>query len=71
MVDGRTRVWRQMNTAMVPRNIQETVPFGGGSVMVWGCNSLGCKMDLITIRGNLNGPLYQQEILERAVVPHF
>lgn len=71
MVDGRTRVWRQRNTAMAPRNIQEVVPFGGGSVMVWGCISAGCKMDLITIRGNLNGPRYQQEILERAVVPHF
>ena len=39
--------------------------------MVWGCISWDCKMDLITIRGNLNGPRYQQEILERAVVPHF
>ncbi len=56
---------------MVPRNIQETVPFGGESVMVWGCISWDCKMDLITIRGNLNGPWYQQEILERAVDPHF
>lgn len=71
MVDGRTRVWRQRNTAMAPRNIQETVAFGGGSVMVWGCISMNCKLDIITIRGNLNGVRYQQEVLDRAVVPHF
>ena len=57
-------------TAVVPRNIQEVVPFGGGSVMVWGCVSFGCKMNIITIRGNLNGPRYQQEILERTVIPY-
>ncbi|WP_425495306.1 transposase [Paenibacillus tengchongensis] len=33
--------------------------------------SADCRMDLITVRGNLNGPRYQQEIHERAVVPHF
>ena len=71
MVDGRTRVWRTRGTAMVPRYIQETVPFGGGSVMVWGCISLRCKLDLITVRGTLTGPRYQQDVLERAVVPHF
>ncbi|XP_048236854.1 uncharacterized protein LOC124114859 [Haliotis rufescens] len=27
-VDGRRRVWRQRSTAVVPCNIQETVPFG-------------------------------------------
>ena len=27
---------------------------GGGSVMVWGCVSYDCKLDLITIPGALN-----------------
>jgi hypothetical protein len=35
VTDGRTRVWRQKNTAYTPRNIQLTVPYGGGSVIVW------------------------------------
>ena len=37
VTDGRMRVWRHKNTAYTPRNIQPTVPYGGGSVMVWGC----------------------------------
>jgi hypothetical protein len=32
------RVWRHKNTAYSPRNIQPTVPYGWGSVMVWGCD---------------------------------
>ena len=71
MVDGRTRAWRQPNTAMAERNILETIPFGGGSVMVWGCVSFSCKLDLISVHGTLNGPRYQHDILETAVIPHF
>ncbi|XP_067648995.1 uncharacterized protein [Haliotis asinina] len=46
-------------------------PFGGSSVMEWGCISYDCKLNLITIQGTLNGHRYQQEVLEAAVVPHF
>ena len=67
LTDGRT-VWRQPNTAS---NIQETIPFGGGSVMVWGCVSHDCKLDLITVQGNLNGPRCKGDILEIVVVLHF
>jgi hypothetical protein len=35
VTDGRMRVWRNKNTAYTPRSIQPTVPYGGGSVMVW------------------------------------
>ena len=69
VTDGRVRVWRQPNTAYAEHNIVETVPFGGGSVMVWGCVSYDCKLDLITVRGNLNGQIYRQNILEAIVVP--
>ena len=71
MTDGRVHVWRQPHTAYAERNIVETVPFGGGSVMVWECVSYDCKLDLITVRGNLNGQMYRQNILEADVVPHF
>jgi hypothetical protein len=63
--------WRQLNTAYAERNIVETVPFGGGSVMVWGCASYDCSLDLITVRVNLNWQIYRQNILEASVVPHF
>ena len=49
------RFWRHKSTAYTPRNIQPTVPYGGGSVMVWGCISHDCKLDLVTIQGNLTG----------------
>ena len=54
-----------------PRNIQPTVPYGGGSVMVWGCISHDCKLDLVTIQGNLTGDQYIRDVLQPVVVPHF
>ena len=59
VTDGRVRVWQQPNTAYAERNIVKTVPFGGGSVMVWGCVWYDCKLDLITVRDDLNGQIYQ------------
>ena len=35
VVDGRLRVWRCSNMAMAERHIAETIPYGGGSVMLW------------------------------------
>ena len=69
--DGRVRVWRHKNTAYTPRNIQQSVPYGGGSVMVWGCISHNCKLDLVTIQGNLTGDQYIRDVLQPVVVPHF
>ena len=39
--------------------------------MVWGCVSYDCKVDLITVRGNLNEQIYRQTIPEASVVAHF
>jgi hypothetical protein len=64
-------VWRHNNTANNPRNIQLIVPCGGGSVMVWVCISHECKLDLITIQGNLTGDQYVRDVLQPVVVPHF
>ena len=71
MIDCRVSVWRQRNTAYSQRHIQETVPLGGGSIMVWGCVSHDCKLDLVTVQGTLTGQKYQTDILETAVIPHF
>ena len=71
LLHGRMRVWRHKNTAYTPRNIQPTVPYGGGSVMVWGCISHDCKLDLVTIQGNLTGDQYIRDVLQAVVVPHF
>ena len=65
------RVWRHKNTAYTLRNIQPTVPYGGGSVMVWGCISHDCKLDLVTKQGNLTGDQYIRDVLQPVVVLHF
>ena len=38
--------------------------------MVWGCISHDCKLDLVTIQGNLSGDQYIRDVLQPAVVPH-
>ena len=65
-----SRVWRKPGAAYAQRNIHEVVPFGGGFIMVWGFVSHDCKLELQTVAGNLTGPRYQQEILDRVVLPH-
>ena len=66
MTDGRLRVWYP-NEAYNQQMIYATEPFDGGSVMVWGCITYDCKLDLMA----LNVQRYQQEVLEAAVIPHF
>ena len=39
--------------------------------MVWNVCHMNCKLDLITVRGNLNGQSYRQNIIETSTVPHF
>ena len=39
--------------------------------MVWRCVSRDCRLDLVTIRGNLTGDQYIREVLRPVVVPHF
>ena len=39
--------------------------------MVWGCISHDCKLDLVTIQGNLTGDQYIRDVMQPVVVPHF
>jgi hypothetical protein len=39
--------------------------------MVWGCISHDCKLDLVTIEGNITGDQYIRDVLHPVVVPHF
>ena len=61
----------QKYSLYAPRNIQLTVPYGGGSVTVWGCISHDCKLDLVAIQGNLTGDQCFRDVLQPVVVPHF
>jgi hypothetical protein len=42
-----------------------------GSVMVWGCISHDCKLDLVAIQGNPTGDQYIRNVLQPVAVPHF
>ena len=39
--------------------------------MVWRCISHDCKLDLVTIQGNLTCDQYIRDVLQPVVVPHF
>ena len=41
--------------------------------MVWGWTGISydCKLDLVTIQGNLPGDQYIRDVLQPVVVPHF
>ena len=69
MAGTRTRMWRQTNSAFADSNIQETIPFGGGSVMGWGCISNDYKLDLVTFKAILMGRDIKRYILETVVIP--
>ena len=51
--DGRTRIERRAGERTALCCVQETVPFGGGSVMVWGGICGQHRTDLIVIDRNL------------------
>ena len=69
--DGRIRVWRSLGERHGAPCVRRRHAFQGGSVMVWGCISLQCKLPLQEIRGNLNARRYCNEVLDTHVVPHF
>ena len=35
--DGRQWVWKKTGERLIEREVQGTVKFGGGNIMVWGC----------------------------------
>jgi len=56
--DGRKWAWKKAGEGLSDRLVNETVKFGGGSLMMWGCMlwegvGYGCKID-----GKMDGELY-------------
>lgn len=69
-IDGRQRVWRRKGERYIQSNFENTVAYGGGSIMVWGGICLGARTELVVVDGgNLNADRYIREILEEHVVP--
>ena len=49
-------MWRQSNDANAASIIQQATAFSSGFVMMLGCILHDCKLDLVTVQGNVNGP---------------
>lgn len=68
--DGRIRVWRRRGERYAACNTAEMVPFGGGSVMVWGGITLDARTELhVFQRPSMNARVYITEVLEQYVMP--
>lgn len=61
--DGRQWVWKKAGTPLQSQHVQQTIKFGGGSVMVWGCMTTSGVGYMCRIEGKMDGELYV-EILE-------
>lgn len=67
--DGRVRVYRRRGERTAACCIQEVVPYGGGSVMVWGGILGEEKTPLVIVNGNLTAQRYVDDILHPVVCP--
>lgn len=56
--DGKVKIWRRPNTALVRKNLTASVKHGGGNVKVWGCFSASGVGALVFITGNMDTDMY-------------
>src|ERR1700729_3476231 len=69
VADGRQRIYRRAGERYADNCIVERVPYGGGSVMVWGGITANRRTQLVLIRGNLTAVRYRDEIVRPHIVP--
>ena len=56
--DGQQYVWGRKGESVGDRGIEETVKFGGGNIMVWGCMGWEGVGNLVEVEGRMNGEQY-------------
>jgi transposase len=66
--DGRKYVWKVAGKALQDKEVQGTVKFGGGSLMVWGCMGWNGVGILAEVEGRMNAGQYVS-ILEDNLLP--
>jgi hypothetical protein len=66
--DGRMYVWKKRGGPLQDKEIQETVKFGGGSLMVWGCMGWNGVGILAEVEGRMDAEQYVF-ILEANLLP--
>lgn len=66
--DGRNWIWKERGQPLIDREINETVKFGGGNIMVWGCMGWNGVGRLAEIEGRMDAKQLV-EILEDHLLP--
>lgn len=66
--DGRKYVWKKAGEPLQDKEVQGTVKFGGGSLMVWGCMSWNGVGILAEVEGKMDAEQYVS-ILEGNLLP--
>jgi transposase len=66
--DGKQWVWKLKGEGLIRREIQQTVKFGGGNLMVWGCMGWNGIGQLVEVEGKMNANQYV-DILEDHLLP--
>src|SRR5215469_7770260 len=66
--DGKKWVWKRTGQGLIEREVQNTVKFGGGNIMVWGCMSWEGVGRLAEVEGRMDADQYV-EILEHNLLP--
>ena len=68
--DGRILVWRMPGERYYERNMTTHVPFGNGSVTVWGGLILNGRTELVVLRGQtVNAERYRDMCILPIIVP--
>lgn len=66
--DGKQWVWKQIGEGLIEREVQGTVKFGGGNIMVWGCMGWNGVGELAEVEGRMNADQYV-DILDNHLLP--
>ena len=66
--DGRQWVWKKKGEGLISREVQGTVKYGGGNIMVWGCMGWNGVGHLAEVEGRMNADQYMS-ILEDHMLP--
>ena len=66
--DEKQWVWKQKGEGLIEREVQNTVKFGGGNIMVWGCMEWNGVGQLAEVEGRMNADQYV-DILENHLLP--
>ena len=66
--DGKQRVWKKAGDGLIEREVQGTVKFGGGNIMVWGCMGWNGVGKLAKVKGRMDADQYV-DILDNHSLP--